>query len=157
MNFKNFFKIGSKILVSIILIILGWSIGKYHLLSDIYPNNHIRPNATVHALSKKVTPSPKKTTAPVMPTVTPVIITYDTYGFTPNIIKIPVDTPLIITNTSKGPMVFEGLPNQPNNIPQLNQGIIEVGQKKTFTIHHPGVWQFMNGNEPSDRGIIIVK
>lgn len=108
------------------------------------------PAARYEKASDRRPPKPQ----PAPPSVT---IDYDTYGFTPNIVSVAPGTRIIVTNTSNGTMVFQGLPGQPNNLPQLNLGPIAKGQQKSFVISTAGTWQFMNANEQSDRGSITVK
>lgn len=100
---------------------------------------------------KKITKKPVSSNNPKQ-----VTIRYDNYGFTPNILSVPLGTKITIINTSNGPMIFQGLPGQPNNNPELNLGIINQGQTKSFIANEQGVWQFQNGNESSDRGNLTV-
>ena len=72
------------------------------------------------------------------------------------IVNVSVGTTVIVKNTATdGPMVFKELPYQAHRNPELNLGIIEMGQEKSFVATIKGSWQFQNGNEFSDRGLLI--
>ncbi len=97
-----------------------------------------------------------------MPAITPapktVTITYDNYGFSPNIVKVPVGTTVIVVNkASDGAIVFRELTSNPSPNPELNLGMINMGQQKSFVVTKKGTWQFQNGNESSDRGVLAAE
>ncbi len=106
--------------------------------------------------SKSISISKPPVLSKVTPTPQVVIINYDNYGFDPNIVNVSVGTTVIVKNTATdGPMVFKELPYQAHLNPELNLGIIEMGQEKSFVATIKGSWQFQNGNEFSDRGLLI--
>ena len=84
-----------------------------------------------------------------------VTLYFDNYGFDPNFFHVPVGTTVKVTNIStKGPMIFEALADQPNQNPALDLGIIGENQTKEFTLSRPGVWQYEANHNPSLRGLI---
>lgn len=75
-----------------------------------------------------------------------VVIKYDDFGFVPNQITVPVGTTVTVVNlsddTQPGPMYFRKRPGQASSNPDLNLGIIEKQQQKSFTLTTKGTWQY---------------
>ena len=85
-------------------------------------------------------------------------INYDDYGFSPNIVTVPVGTQVVVANlATDGPMIFTEVPNQPSSNPALELGTINMGQQRSFVLTEKGTWQFQNGNESADRGVITAQ
>ena len=160
MNNKGF---NSLRLILIIFAVLltstsSWLIyDNYHQLLDIraLSKANLELQAQIQqAKSLKVSPKP---VIPTVSTPSTVTILYNNYGFDPNSLNITLGTVVYVKNTaSDGPMVFDELPHQVNPNPELNLGIIPMGQEKSFKVTVKGTWQFQNGNEASDRGILTV-
>lgn len=129
------------------IIILVGVIG--YMFYKHYPNTPKSvPKLEIVYRVKKVieSPSPAKS----------ITIDYNDYGFSPNIINVPLGTIIYVKNlATDGSMVFQELPNQPLNS-ELDLGTIQMNQEKSFTAQIKGSWQFYNADETTDRGILTV-
>ncbi len=86
------------------------------------------------------------------------LINYDNFGFMPNIAVVPLGTTIEIENTTdEGGMDFMQIPTQTIQNPELNIGIINKGQTKSFKLTKPGTWIYENSWETTDMGQITVQ
>ena len=86
------------------------------------------------------------------------LINYDNFGFMPNIAVVPLGTTIEIENTTnEGGMNFMQIPTQTVQNPELNIGIINKGQTKSFKLTKPGTWIYENSWETTDMGQITVQ
>lgn len=119
---------------------------------DVFLTTHWQPKSqavAVHTTARKL---------PVATAPETMTINYDDYGFSPNIVIVPVGTKVMVANiATDGPMVFTEVPNQPSSNPALELGTIAMGQQKSFVLTEKGTWQFQNGNESADRGVITAQ
>ena len=154
------------LIISVIILVIGggWLVYRSHLElvgGRIISKSVSRPFSNPKSLSscsksESISISKPPVLSKVTPTSQVVIINYDNYGFDPNIVNVLVGTTVIVKNTATdGPMVFKELPYQANPNSELNLGIIEMEQEKSFVATIKGTWQFQNSNESSDRGLLI--
>ncbi len=155
---------GFNILVLILIILnvglisgAGWLVYENHKqyieLKSLSKSKAVLQSKIQNMRNQKTLSKPSSSlTASLPKTIT---ILYNNYGFDPNTVNVPVGTTVFVKNSATdGPMVFNELPHQSSPNPELNLGIIEMGQEKSFTLTIKGTWQFQNGNEASDRGIL---
>jgi len=82
---------------------------------------------------------------------------YDDYGFLPNELRIKANTKIVLinktTDTEPGPSNFEQVPDSGSINPNLNLGLINKDQSKTFVISQPGKWLLEDSYQPSAKAI----
>lgn len=140
-----------KIVVIILTILLVAAVG-----GDVFLTTRWQPKPK--AIHTTHTVATKTTVAGAPAVIKAITINYDDYGFSPNIVTVPVGTRVVVANTATdGPMVFTEVPNQPTSNPELELGMINMGQQKSFVVTEKGTWQFQNGNESADRGVLIAQ
>lgn len=85
-------------------------------------------------------------------------ITYTGKGFEPSLDTIAVNSPVRIRNRSIRILKFVSDPyGQRAYNPELNVGILNPGDNKTFYVSQKGRWGYHNALDPSETGLLIVR
>lgn len=85
-------------------------------------------------------------------------ITYTGKGFEPNTHTIEANSEIRVRNRSQRVLQFVSDPYiEHTDNPELNQGIINPGESKTFYLSQKGRWKYHNALDPSETGRIIVR
>jgi plastocyanin len=86
-------------------------------------------------------------------------ITYDGMSFSLSNDKVASGSAVKVINSSSGDALsFDSDPHPSHtDNPELNQGDIEPGQSKTFTLTAKGTWGFHNHENPDQHGTITVE
>lgn len=85
------------------------------------------------------------------------VITYDGSTFRLSVGTVAAGSQVEIKNTSNSPLDFDSDPHPTHtDEPELNQGAVDPGQSKTFTITKKGTWGFHNHLDPTQHGNITV-
>ncbi len=155
-----------------LLIVLGVAVTAYYGIGWRH-NLAVRQTLEAHVTRLQSAIQTKSTSAAASNTVTTSIqpkpahtltaphlvltINYNNFGFMPSIATVPVGTKVTIENTTtEGGMDFKQLPTQAVQNSNLNLGIIEMGQSKSFILNQKGKWIYENSWETTDLGQITV-
>jgi len=85
------------------------------------------------------------------------VITYDGSTFNLSVSTVAAGSRVEIKNASTSPLDFDSDPHPTHtDEPELNQGAVDPGQSKTFTITKKGTWGFHNHEDPTQHGNITV-
>ncbi len=87
-------------------------------------------------------------------------IVYDDYGFMPNEISVPVGTIITLTNastkTQPGPTLFKQGAGMGGINPELNIGVLEKRQSKSFVVTNAGSWLLQNAYQPHQKAFVRI-
>jgi len=90
-------------------------------------------------------------------TIAPNTIDFTDSGFSPETITVKAGTVVTVVNQSSAALQFESDPHPTHtNETELNIGVVEQGQSKTFVVTKNGTWGYHNHLDPSQTGSIVV-
>ncbi len=82
---------------------------------------------------------------------------YNAYGFMPNEISVPAGTTIKLTNdvdkSQPGPSLFQESPADVIKNSELNIGLLQKKQSKSFVINTPGTYLLEDAYQPSAKGL----
>lgn len=116
--------------------------------------------STQKTTSVTQTTTPKKTTtsAPAMTKEGYYLVSYSNNGFVPGILTINVGKSVRFVNNSSKAMSLVSIDPDSHVYGEFNQGkTVGSGGIYDFTFLTAGTWGYINRNNPSDRGTIIVQ
>lgn len=102
--------------------------------------------------------SGSSTAAPTNTTPAAATITYSSSGFSPATVTVKTGDTIAIKNTSNQTMQFDSDPHPVHtDDTDLNAGVVDPGQTKTFIVTQKGSFGYHNHLNPSDMGKIIIE
>jgi len=85
-------------------------------------------------------------------------ITYSDHGFSPSSTTVKSGDTVAIVNSSSNSLQMDSGPHpEHTDDTDLNVGLVDAGQTKTFTVKKTGTFGFHNHLNPSDEATIIVQ
>jgi len=139
-----------RILIAIIAVVIV--VGAAIAYAMINASNTAAPATNSNGSSSSSSSSPTGTSQTVAS-----VITYDGSTFTLSVGTVAAGSQVEIKNTSTGPLDFDSDPHPTHtDEPEFNQGSVDPGQSKTFTITKKGTWGFHNHLDPTQHGNITV-
>lgn len=139
--------------VLIVIVALVLAVGAFALTRK---SSKPAPATTTGASSQTVTQSAG--TSPSSEQSSAATITYSDNGFSPAKLTVQSGSTVTIKNTSSQPMQLDSNPHPVHtDDTDLNVGLVEPGQSKTFTVHKTGTFGYHNHLNPSDTGTIVIQ
>lgn len=87
-----------------------------------------------------------------------VIITYSNNGFSPSTVKVTSGGSVTVKNDSNRTLQFDSNPHPAHtDNTELNLGVVQTGESKSFTVTKKGTWEYHNHLSASDEGAITVE
>lgn len=117
-------------------------------------SSHTSPNTATAPNQKQETSTPHDTHNDSVAAT----ITYDGNTFTSSTDRVAAGSKIKVVNNSTTELDFDSDPHPVHtDNPELNQGDIEAGDSRTFTVTTKGKWGFHNHHNASQRGDITVE
>lgn len=121
------------------------------------------PMATTTATTTPAAPKSSSTSAPKPAAVTILkdgsyLVSYTASGFSPRTLTIKKGKSVHFSNASNKAMSITAVESANQIYRELNQSkTVGRGGSFDFTFLTAGTWEYMNRNNPSDRGVVIVQ
>lgn len=120
--------------------------------------NTTNPSTSTNASQQNPSPSPNSNESANPAPATAKEITYSNDGFSPNTLTVKSGDSVTIKNTSSSSLQFQSDPHpQHTDDPELNVGLVEAGQSKTFTVTKKGSHGYHNHLNSGDTGTLVVE
>jgi plastocyanin len=137
------------LIIIVIIVVLG--IGAFVLFKKPTNknNNQTANNSTSNTSSNSSNSSSTAAAA---------TITYSDSGYSPATITVKSGDTVAIKNTSSHEVQFDSDPHPVHtDDTDLNAGLVEPGQTKTFTVTQKGTFGYHNHLDPSQTGTIVIQ